>query len=128
MSTYCVFPPTLMYGFFPLNAAIFSSKVSENVFGRDLFPAKSGKLENSMEKPTKLSRIGAAAPSGEPLTTMALRSVGRGSGLPSGVMVVAAAVQRATRVEKVASWSDDGMARARPTRLGQKARGAGGGG
>jgi hypothetical protein len=45
-----------MYGFVPAKFPMLFSRLSENVFGSDVLPAKSGKDENSMEKETKASR------------------------------------------------------------------------
>ena len=76
--SYCVFPPTLIYGFVPWISPKLLSRLSENVFGVLRFPAKSGKEENSIEKPIKPGRIGPPAPADVSVILTYEALVGRG--------------------------------------------------
>jgi len=76
-----------MFGFDPWSSFKFSNRVSENVFGFVLFPAKSGKKASSIENETKLFRTGAPAPDAVLETATGLKSGSRSIGIPTGSRV-----------------------------------------
>lgn len=87
-----------MCGFVPCSAPRLFRRLLENVFGTLSFPAKSGKLENSMEYDTKASR-------GTPALTGALPDTAMVASYGGGPVV---GIERATpaNASHVEPWFD----------------------